>query len=359
MASNSGNIIKCVYCSNPVSPDLRGDHIIPAALGEFRGNHRFKNICSYHNGYVASELEDELLRCGPERFLRSIVAPITKRSRGKRTKWIGSKYSDPPIVYVNQGGMNLFAEPQENPIDLIAPEQLVISYENGESKVIFLFPHKSAVQIQSDVKKFGQGKIKEALLHSDEQNESHYREKLREVWPQSKYKSISKIEKGNHLVESVIKFTLTGRYFRAIAKIAFHYYLAFSQRAKGCESGFDQIKNYILKGGANYFVRPIITDGLYCITQWQHQISALEKDNEVFGYVCLFNGPHFHGNRFEIKIGRLPYRLKLPTYEYYHIYKYDNIKKSKSSNGEAIQVKNGILSLYSAIPDGIWSKIHP
>ena len=54
----------CIYCQKPV--DLRrgqGDHVIPAALGRFEDDLRFRRICRTCNRAIG-KCEDQLLRCG-------------------------------------------------------------------------------------------------------------------------------------------------------------------------------------------------------------------------------------------------------------------------------------------------------
>jgi hypothetical protein len=45
-----------------------------------------------------------------------------------------------------------------------------------------------------------------------------------------------------------IKFTVTDRYFRAIAKIGFHYFLTKFPRFRGDEPCFSEIRNFIMNG---------------------------------------------------------------------------------------------------------------
>jgi len=45
-----------------------------------------------------------------------------------------------------------------------------------------------------------------------------------------------------------IKFTVNDRYFRAIAKIGFHYFLTKFPRFRGDEACFTEIRNFIMNG---------------------------------------------------------------------------------------------------------------
>jgi hypothetical protein len=57
----------------------------------------------------------------------------------------------------------------------------------------------------------------------------------------------------------VVDISVTDRYFRAVAKIGFHYFLTQFQEHTGNEQMFSEIRQFILEGGgvdrANKFVR--------------------------------------------------------------------------------------------------------
>ncbi len=50
---------------------------------------------------------------------------------------------------------------------------------------------------------------------------------------------------------AAVSFSLTERYFRAVAKIGFHYFLSQFPQYTGQEMKFADIRRYILKGDQN------------------------------------------------------------------------------------------------------------
>ena len=52
-----------------------------------------------------------------------------------------------------------------------------------------------------------------------------------------------------------ISFSLTERYFRAVAKISFHYFLSQFPHYSGHEPKFDDIRQYIVTGDRDVLTR--------------------------------------------------------------------------------------------------------
>ncbi len=57
---------RCIYCPKEFDPSRgEGDHILPAALGEFRGDVRFRGQCPSCNN-VIGRFEQQVVQSGPE-----------------------------------------------------------------------------------------------------------------------------------------------------------------------------------------------------------------------------------------------------------------------------------------------------
>ena len=70
---------RCIYCDSPFDSSRgEGDHIIPAALGEFEGDVHFRRICPKCNSRIGA-YEQQIMQCGPENLLRTLVSPSSKR----------------------------------------------------------------------------------------------------------------------------------------------------------------------------------------------------------------------------------------------------------------------------------------
>jgi len=329
MAMRPQSLRKCIYCGKDFYP-LRGkgDHIIPARLGEFRNDVRFQVICTKCNNDIGQS-EQQLLQCGPERIFREIVVPKTSRSRGKKASWQGAKGMPPPEFRAITDEGVLRARPMENPRDVNAPDQFVLYYGKRESHHIDLFPGISSDALKEKVKKLKLKEIKEARLHCDEAHYDNYIQIIRDGWPESKEERLPSTEPGTFHVPVEIRFNVTDHYFRAIAKIAFHYYLAHSQRFKGNERCFSEIRTFIINGGKidNFFkgqilFRDIISGMLP--SWWVHLLAASEENGVAIGYICLFRGPESEGIEHQVVLGKLPTSpIIVPRSVWAHSYEYD------------------------------------
>jgi len=107
-----------------------------------------------------------------------------------------------------------------------------------------------------------------------------------------------------------INFRLTDKYYRAVAKIAFHYTLWQCDYLSGNEEEFRGIKNYIAFGGNNKYVREIKGDlpgGLYG-DAIQHLL-VMEKVDQVVVRLQFFFG--LLPTHFKVLIGNNPNKIVL------------------------------------------------
>lgn len=109
---------------------------------------------------------------------------------------------------------------------------------------------------------------------------------------------------------------MTQAYFRAVAKIAFHYALKIFPDLTGLEPEFSPIKKFIWEGGEiEQFVRQ--TKGQfvenfqhgYRPTQWMHILAVERTYQRIFAHAQFFAGPQSLPPPYKISIGRNPSRI--------------------------------------------------
>ncbi len=319
----------CIYCGKEVDTSKgAGDHIIPATLGEFKNDKRFKNICQQCNTEIGKS-EEQLLRCSPVRLFRDLVLPSTSRSRRNRLSWCGAQGVPPPKFLVNTKHGQVLGYPIENFLTLTNPDQLIIEDGKGESHFITLHPKMSAASLKKKVDSIVTeiDKTPPTRILCRVANTNHYTKIIREVWPNIKIELVSTEEPGYHKSKVEVSMVRTDHYFRAIAKIAFHYYLTRSDRAKGNEEGFAEIRRFIMSSGNGkaFFDCPkyfMDMESNMVPVRWYHSIAASEEEGEVIGYVRLCHGPEFKGLEHNIRLGQLSSKLVLPRETWGHQYKY-------------------------------------
>jgi hypothetical protein len=113
-----------------------------------------------------------------------------------------------------------------------------------------------------------------------------------------------------------IKFTVTDRYFRAIAKIGFHYFLTKFPRFRGDEPYFADIRNFIIKDspldevpGFVTYSRELFVYQLRAgdrLNAWGHFISAESNYKDFRAKVQLFVGPETRPLVYTIQLGKNP-----------------------------------------------------
>jgi hypothetical protein len=321
---------RCIYCPRPAALQGEGDHVIPHELGEFREDQHFKRICVDCNSKIGKS-ESVLLRCGPERFFREIVMPSSCNSM------VGAEGLPPPLtkVFTKDGpwkghlGAGLTVE--------MKCDELVLEDKNGRETSIQLFPKMTVSGLKKCLDRQGI-EIKSVISarHSwSDENASHYKDLLREVWGKGLgFAVTSTWEKGlNGRVRAVTECKVNTRYFQALAKIAFHYYLLKSDRVSGREDCFKPIRDFIMNGGdyEKFLNSPqkFHRSKNETLIGWRHRLAASEVNGVALGYVGLFQGLQAYNSDYEFVLGRIS-KLILPERVWVDGYFYDDpIPKGK------------------------------
>ncbi len=332
---------KCIYCETTL--DLlkgQGDHVIPAALGEFRNDTHFRRICRACNSKIGKS-EAQLMRCGPERLYRELVVPTTSRSRGNCSSWeTGAEGMPPPKVFVHHAGSTLLAKQRG---DLNAAEiidQLIVMDDNGNDFYIRLFPKMTPKSLKSEYDSLGIEGTPTIRFNCDDNHCKAYR-RLIEKALSMKMTADSSMPAGLHEGRAKFEFRVNDHYFRAIAKIAFHYYLLYTARAKGDEQNFAPIRRFIMEGGERRqffntqrrFMSDVPFQGM-APSRWCHFLASHETNNYVTGYVRLFYGPRSNGSEHHVALGQLNSKLILPNPAWAHMFVYDRKPPKTGRVGE-------------------------
>jgi hypothetical protein len=130
-------------------------------------------------------------------------------------------------------------------------------------------------------------------------------------------------------LDLVVQIAVTERYFRAIAKIAFHYTLKMLPDLTGVEPEFDGIKEFIWNGGErNQFVverrRQFIGNFHAGMgpTHWMHVLSVERSHERIVAQAQFFLGPQHLPFPFEVSVGRNPRRVYMPSELLAHMFVY-------------------------------------
>jgi hypothetical protein len=130
-----------------------------------------------------------------------------------------------------------------------------------------------------------------------------------------------------------VSLQVTEHYFRALAKVAFHYYLLHSRRGlTGGEPNFGPIRRFITEGGDQepFFrgaapIRSPFGHAGSCMvlpSRWCHLLAVDESGPDIYAMVQLCVGPEFAAPAYNIALGRSPGGILIPGATAAHGYVY-------------------------------------
>jgi len=212
---------------------------------------------------------------------------------------------------------------------------LTIVDEEASQFHVELFRSLTPQTLKQKIERLTTRKIKRAHLSCPETDWGFYVELLEQFWPGSKVQERETREVGRHPVEVEIKFEFNNDYWRALAKIGFHYYLATNRNGyNGSERHFDGIRAFLRGEGKKHeffdrvppmFDRGLgpLPDGSMLVTStWQHWLAFCDVNGEVVAGVQLFLGPNNPAPIHTIFLGSYRSRLFVPESVSGHLYEY-------------------------------------
>jgi hypothetical protein len=248
---------------------------------------------------------------------------------------MGAAGTPGPAYTLDRGDHQEIIEPCANDPETALPvDQLVVRDKEGVDHHIRLFPGMRAEQLKQQLARKSVGVIDGVWFHWGEANGQEYLRLVETVWPGADFRELPCTEAGVHQMAGQVRFYLSGGYYRAIAKIALHYYLAHSRRgARGDERQFLQIRRFILNGGdmaeffhstRKKFILPIQEPIMPA--HWCHVLGATETERSAVAYVQLFVGPRAVPTAHHIALGEISSSLVVPHAYWAHRYVYETGK---------------------------------
>jgi hypothetical protein len=164
---------------------------------------------------------------------------------------------------------------------------------------------KSPDDLQKVITKRGIRKVKTAYAFAEDSEIARVEGLLQGIGEMS----VWTLDKVDVVQNPVATIAVTDRYFRAIAKCVFHYFLSVFSEASGAESQFESIRNFIINGGnRNDFVRhlrmPLIRYPAANArpSSYAHLIVVTWEAGRVGGQCQFFLGPDYEPSAYLVKI---------------------------------------------------------
>src|ERR1041384_7755244 len=245
----------CIYCPEPA--DTR-EHVLPAAFGEFKGAPFLeKRICHFCNNRLGL-LDEQFARAGPEGFLRrhydirgrSSHMDINPFYRGS-----AGGFRLEMLAHDPQLGFHVLLECVDGKYQ--QARQLIFVEESGTAHHLPFIKGITAQDLRTHFEQLHVNKpfVTHIICAPDEVD--WVDTLIKEAWPQSTRGT--NVSPSTSYQAAVTKVVLTDRYFRAVAKITFHYFLSQFPQFTGHEPMFAKIRGFIFTDGqmvdrANDFV---------------------------------------------------------------------------------------------------------
>lgn len=296
------------------------EHHLPRGLGNFKGYVPLADrVCRRCNG-ICGQLDEQLCRCGSEAFFRKFLGVSGRSahddvnsfyrgsSRGGRLEMTGTNHDTG----------------QDKKLELVGPDSVrelrcaKLTSEDDKTYTITITDGMTKDQFQKKIIETGVKFFKHVDISAAPEEIP---------WVESLFDGLTMKGKAEWVQPPgpimygpfTIKFTVTDRYFRAIAKIGFHYFLTKFPRFRGDESCFERIRNFVINDGPidevprylTYSREPFeynLRAGAR-LSAWGHLISAQSDYNNFVARVQLFVGPQTRPNVYTIPLGKNPSRV--------------------------------------------------
>jgi len=250
---SSANMDRCLYCFEEPNSE---EHPLPAAFGEFTNAPTLKNyICVQCNSKRIGLLDEQYVRCGPEGLLRKKFG-IAGREHHEKVN---------PFYRGSAGGRRiefLFWDEAfqcDVNVELLGGNQgrqlceLILREKSGQNPPchIALRPEMSAEELRKIVSLLNMKGDLESRISYDPVTEQWAQELIKEAWPSVSFSE--GVVGATNFQGGIAKFQVTGRYYRAIAKIGFHYFLTQFPKYTGLEAIFSDIRSFIIEDTEGLF----------------------------------------------------------------------------------------------------------
>lgn len=339
---------ECIYCKRDADSE---EHSFPAALGmdNIKGFVTLKEkLCKECNGRIGA-IEEQLLRCSPEAFIRDRLQIKGRKSHKKINLYhrpsAGGKQLKAEIN-ATDGPEKFLCEPASDSDDFTYSYQIVLKDPDGNLHSEIIPDEVNSSESLDKLLAFkGMSEFEFQSAHIDP-DRKHIVEGIQNLKGKKiNWEDIPLGHKGKK--EFLITCEYTDKYFRSIAKIAFHYFLQYFEHYTGNEKEFEGIKDFIMKGGnvkewvtivpgsfIQDFKNRFIVPNLYC-----HFAVAEDTGDKIFVKLGLFYGPGcFQERHFEVQIGKSPGIIKTPK-ELGHQILYFKEKDNKGHIGEMKEMR--------------------
>lgn len=304
-----GQSTQCIYCSS--AGPFSNEHAIPRCLGEFQGFPVLTDrICRSCNNQIG-QVEEQFCRSGPEAFFRTLLGIGGRPTHELVNPFERGSAGAKPIDFVAlhpELGIPILWEFNRGERSVREVRQIVVKDEHAASRPLRIPEWMTEPeQLRQAIADLGLGQIREVRGFASP-DEAAWVENLvqglggRFEWLPS-HQSVT-------ITNPIATFTVTGAYFRAVAKCGFHYFLAVVSNVLGSEEPFAALRKFIISGDdTDQFIiqdrTPLIAYPApgYRPSWYGHVIVAEWQNGSVKARAQFFLGPDYEPPTYRIRIG--------------------------------------------------------
>lgn len=312
----------CIYCRK--HGQLSREHYLPACLGSFRNfEPLYEKLCGECNGKIG-RLEEQFCRCGPEAFFRIHIGIGGRKHHEKPSPFYrGSAGGHRIEVKVRHPTreVDIYCEMVPETEDTVPARQIIVQDQdrNGKLHAILITDNiKDPQDLEKELEDRGLSKVRFVESWCDP-NEQDLMKKVCSIFKEEINWDNTVPYHDRRRQLHVATITVNERYFRTIAKIAFHYLLKQFPHFTGFEDEFAGIKDFIMNGGdqdrwIRQFRGPFVEDlkngqttKSYC-----HLLSLEKNQHKIYSRLQFFVGPKGIPPYYGVLIGNVPGIIDYP-----------------------------------------------
>lgn len=337
------NTKACIYCGSSDVPFCKA-HVLPDSLGSFQNQPTLRGkVCAKCDSAIG-QYEDQFVHSGIAAFMRPRIG-LKGRSPFRR-KHVGQgpielKTKDPITGYEILIEPTDDGQPSNQLQQCKALPQVIVDDQKGNQRIIKLFDKEITPQsLRQAIKNTGlTGQLKVMPLGLTKVQEDHIFALLK-----IEHTEIS----GEDAVGSILPIRATAavtcdkRYFQAIAKIAFHYYLVSEEcYFNGFEPTLEPIRRFIRygEGQMESFVRQrrgyltADTANGWRPKYYGHIFVANVSNKSINIRLKFFIGPDCDPSFYDVVLSSNPFTIHIRPFSFGHNYAYFKPHERKGYDG--------------------------
>jgi len=341
---------KCIYCG--ASGPFADEHAIPRSLGKFKNFPLLKNrICNTCNNVILGECEQQIGRSGPEALFKKYLGIEGRKSHDNVNSFLRGSAGAKPIDFLaplpeNPDVQILWEINPEGRTLKEVKQVVIIDKKTGKSYPIRIPDWMTKPeQLREEIHKRGfQGKKFDLMAFAD----GDEIEQLKQLLPNASSKIDWVTPQASEVSNPRARFHVTDKYFRAVAKVGFHYFLTVIDEFKGNEPYFTGIRNYIFKGEKKSNVFAEDSDSIINIPHpdirpkmWSHVLLVETRNNHFQVKLQFFLGPPYDPPTYVVRISD-DIRVELPKVHKGHMFIYYNDGLKEGFNGEVVDIEKAM-----------------